>query len=76
MNNGTWFRWVVGGLVAVLLLISGGIIRDVYARIDQEAQVNVTQGTRLAVVESIHEDIKADLREIKAKLDRIERKLR
>lgn len=76
MNNGTWFRWVVGGLVVAMFLLSGGIVKDVYSRIEKSATAGVDFVTRITVLEKVHDDIKSDLREIKEQLARIERKLK
>lgn len=69
MKNGEWFRWVVGGLIASLLIITGYILVNFNDRIASVQAAQSITITETAV-------IKNNLEYIKQKVDQIEQRLR
>jgi len=76
MNNGNWFRWVVGGLILALAVLVGSVARDMNTQITTLAAAQSVQTSELAVLKSSYQDIQARLSRIESKVDRIDQRIR
>ncbi len=66
-----WFRWVVGTLVGVLLLVAGWSWAELAGQVRENRTTILSRESRIAIIEATFVEIDRRLERIERKLDQI-----